>query len=507
MLTPYPFVNALLNPAFYPHAVRDIQAIETHLSWIILTGPYAYKLKKPLNLGFQDYTTLEKRKHYCELEVQYNQPLAGEIYRGIIPITGTHEAPCFQGDGPAIEYLIQMIQFDPNAGFNILADQGQLQPQLIKMLAKSIAHFHATQPSDIQTAFGNPESFLGPMKDNYADIKNRDHDPALLNRLQGIEDWALHQYETHLDLLQLRKSSGCIRACHGDLHLRNIVLYQEKPLIFDCIEFNERFRWIDVISDASFMSMDLSHHDLPELKSLFLNTYIEHTFDYAGVPLLPFYQVHRAMVRAKIALIQSQQKDKNSQEYLNCMTEFSEYIDLAESYTHAKTPTLTITMGPSGSGKSYYSQQWVTIADAFCLRSDVFRKHLFQRDPYAPTPTSEQLALYADKATQQVYALLKSTAENLLKSQQSVIIDAACLKHWQRQIFQNLAAELQIPFQICVFDVPQDILAKRLVQRQQESENISDATLDVLTEQLTHLEPLTVEEEKVAHRITITPDN
>lgn len=509
MQTTYPLINALCNPALYPHTVSGFQIIETHLSWIILTGPYAYKIKKPLNLGFQDFTTLANRKHYCECELRYNQPLSGDLYQAVIPITGTPEAPALAGTGIPFEYAVKMRQFDPNEGFHFLADRKKLSVPLITALATEIARFHRQQPADLTQAYGEPEQVLAPMRANFKTINTlvsssneNDVPPTLKETIAGLETWTQDTAATLTSLLHKRKAEGHIRACHGDLHLGNVVLYEEKPLVFDCIEFNEDFRWIDPISDLAFLAMDLAYHDLHSLKALCVNTYFEQSFDYEGAVLLPFYQCYRAMVRAKIALLLAQQVEKDSLTYHDCMAQFTHYIELADAYTITPPATLTITVGASGSGKSVYTEQLLTQTEALRLRSDVFRKHHFKQDPLSLTPESQRPAMYSEETTHLIYQQLIQTAEMLLKANQSVIIDAACLKQWQRQGFHDLADRLQIPFKIVVFEVPEAVLIERIAQRKQAGDHTSDATKEVVVAQLAQFEPLDEKEQLFAQWIS-----
>lgn len=508
MQTPNSFITALQNPALYPHPVTGFHLIETHLSWIILTGPYAYKIKKPLNLGFQDFTTSQKRQHYCELEIQYNQPLAGDIYCSVISITGTPQSPVLNEmkavstNDITFEYAIKMKQFDPHQAFNFLADKKSLQPSMVTSVAKKIAQFHQHQPADTDHHYGTPANIFSPMEDNFNTIRQLVTDPKKLNQLDHLYNWTHHVFEQYRDILDMRKQQGYIRACHGDLHLGNIVLYHNKPLVFDCIEFNEDFRWIDVMSDIGFLTMDLILHQLKPFKYLFLNTYLDHTLDYEGVILLPLYESYRAMVRAKIYLLQAQQISEKTNKFIYLMNQVAHYLDIAESSTLQQIPpSLTITFGVSGSGKSYHTRQLSMTNDSICLRSDIFRKRFFHLDPFKYAPLSRQKDIYSDKMTKTIYQQLVDTAEKLLKANQSVIIDATCLKQWQRKCFSDLAKKLKIPFKILTFDAPQNILIERLQQRDHNNDHTSDATEAIVNDQLSQQDPLSEEELKFTERV------
>lgn len=495
MQTQNPLIAALQNPALYPHDVTGFEVIETHLSWVILTGPYAYKIKKPLNLGFQDYTTLEKRQHYCELEIQYNQPLAGALYIEVCPILGTPTEPRFSGKGAPQEYAVRMRQFDQSTLWSVLADKGQLSTDTMEPLAQQLGLYHRHQPADRVNAYGSPLSIIEPIKSNFEIIQKNlppDFEPTLLAEQL---DWVLSTYESHYGELLARKNQGAIKACHGDLHLGNMAFYDKKPLVFDCIEFNEDFRWIDTVSDVGFLTMDLACRQLWTHRALFLNTYLETNFDYQGMGLLAFYQHYRAMVRAKIAILTAAQQNPKSPEHTKQIKAFQRYFALAQEIATPKKPALSITMGPSGSGKSLYTEHQMVRNQAIRLRSDVFRKHLFA------TATSPDV-LYHESSTQHVYQALKDTAAMLLKAHFSVIIDATCLKQWQRDLFFNCAQDLQVDFKIWAFEAHETALIENIQHREARGDLISDASIPVMKAQIEAQEPLNETEEQHAERIT-----
>lgn len=478
-------IASLQNPNIYPHRVTQIDVIETHLSWVILTGDYAYKIKKPLNLGFQDFSTLEKRHYYCELEISLNQLLAPSIYISVIPITGTPEDPQLDGKGEPIEYAIKMLQFPQENLLNAWAKAKKLTPSVIKNIAKQIADFHQNAPSDTRSSLGTPAQVLSPMLDNFKDLK-----PLSIAAIATIEEWVKTQAKQLEPLLAKRKGQGFIRACHGDLHCGNIVLINQMPVIFDCIEFNESFRWTDVFNDLAFLTMDLEHFNLNDLSHLLLNQYLEHTGDYDGVLLLKFYQSYRAMVRAKITAIQIHQLSDKAPTALQ--QDLENLIHLAYAYTQPQTPQLTITFGLSGSGKTVYTEQLLMQTGAIRLRADVIRKQLkVSKD-----------TLYSEKTTRSVYEKLQLLAKKLLQAGFAVIIDATCLKQWQRQLFFDLAHQLNLDLQILAFETPIEILRQRIVQRMTTQHDASDADEAVLALQINSLEPLTYQEKNDA-KITL----
>lgn len=495
-------IKALINSALYPHKTKKLDIIETHLSWIILTGFYAYKIKKPINLGFQDFTTLEKRKHFCELEISLNKRLAPQLYIGVIPITGKMSEPQLDGQGPIIEYAIKMHQFNQNSLLSTLAKKKRLSQRMIKNIATQLAHFHqAAEIANGDSPYGTLPQILHPVNDNFSALLGMPFSEPFYTLLQGIQQWTTAQSEIHSSLLNQRKQDGFIRACHGDVHLGNIALVNKSPIIFDCIEFNEDFRWIDTISDTSFLFMDLIHKGFRPLAFTYINQYLENSGDYKGLLLLPFYACYRAMVRAKVTGFAMMQVKTQSLEYQQLKQEFSKFITLASAFSQPPAPSLSITMGISGSGKSVYTEKLLAQQGAIRLRSDVIRKQYFNLPLYEQTPDYQKPSVYSEEVSKKVFQQLRNYAKQYLSHHYPVIIDATCIKYWQRELFFSLANELNVPFQILAFDANLADIAPRLEKRQ-KMKQVSDANLSVAQSQLKNVDLLTEKERNFTTFIT-----
>ncbi len=467
----------------------QFEILETHLSYVILTGQYAYKIKKPLNLGFNDYTTIEKRKFYCEKEVLYNTPLAKEIYIGVVPITGSVHQPALEGKGTALEFAVKMHQFPQEGLFSHLIKQKKINENHIFHLAEQVAHFHQEAPIAPQgEPWGTPDFSF--MQANFTALRSLDCAKAHQEDIDAIERWARGHFAKIKPCLTQRKTQGFIRACHGDLHLNNIVMQNNQGIIFDCIEFNEGLRWIDVMNEIAFLAMDLDFHQRPDLASLFINRYLEITGDYLGARFIAFYQCYRAMVRAKITALMYQQLP--SQAFAE---DFTRYLALAKHYTQPDDAELIITFGVSGSGKTLYTQELLKKMPAIRLRSDVLRKQMHSH--LANKSNFSAKSPYSPEVTREIYQKLKTLAKALLESKLTVIIDATCLHHWQRQIFVDLAYCLHIHLQLLLFEAPREILERRIYERQAHRKDASDATIEVLALQLASLEPLTESEKEI----------
>lgn len=484
---------ALQNPALFPHPVRDFQIIETHISWVLLTGDYAYKLKKPVNFGFLDFTDLAARKHYCEEELRLNQRLTEGLYLEVLPITGSETSPQVEGTGQPIEYMLKMRQFPQSQLLNNLQANGELTHNHIDELASQIAQFHLAAPlvPDINP-HGSPEAVMAPVRQNFEQIRPYLTDKADLVQLDALSAWAESTFLRVHTLLEQRKTQGFIRECHGDIHLGNATILDGKVVIFDCIEFNEAFRFTDVYADTAFLAMDLEDRGLKSLARRFINQYLEITGDYAGLELLNFYKAYRALVRAKIALF-SLNDQASAVERANTLRRYRNYANLAESYSAIPSRFLTITHGVSAVGKSHVAMRLVDALGAIRLRSDVERKRLLG----TPSQThGEQLAegIYSAEANKATYTKLHALAGLILRAGFPVVIDATYLQGAQRDEAAQVAEATGVPFLILDCVAPATVIASWLAQRQLQGNDPSDATEEVIQAQQASRQPLTAAE-------------
>lgn len=487
-------IQSLLCPA------HDRQHIETHISHLLLSGDYAYKLKKPLHFDFLDYSTLEKRHQACQEELRLNRRLAPQWYLEVIAITGTIEQPRLQGQGQPIDYALKMRRFPPNC---LLSEHPELlNRQLIKTLANTIAHFHqqiATLHNS--SSLGTPTAILTFMLQNFTQLDPIIQDATHHAQLKTLKDWTQQRFVQLEPVLAMRRAQGWIRECHGDLHLGNIALVNEQLLIFDGIEFNPALRWIDTLNEIAFLLMDLRHFKRADLAQCLLDHYLQCTGDFSGLSLLCFYQVYRAMVRAKIAAIRLTQTADAAQKE-RWLAECHSYLALATACTQAKTPRLIVLHGLSGSGKSTVAQDLVEFLPALALHSDVERKRLFGLAPEART--TDRTDIYTKEASKRTYQRLVELARICLQAGKSVVIDATCLLQEQRRPFFALAQELTLPLVILDCQLPQSELQKRLNQRQQLNQDPSEATFEVVQQQLDYREPLSSQERRYCLTIDTT---
>lgn len=489
-------IQALLDPARYPHSTDHIQHVETHISHVLLTGRFAYKLKKPLNLGFLDFSTLDKRRFYCEEELRLNQRLAPDIYLEVVTFNGDVSAPCINGSGPVLEYAVKMRQFDPHSTLDRLDERGQLSLQHIDTIATTLANFHARIPSaPWDSLWGRAEIIWQPVNENFEHIAMQAGDsPEVVKWLVGVQQWSIAEHDRLLPVFDMRRRQGYVRECHGDLHLGNIAGEAEEVLIFDCIEFNPALRWIDVMSEVAFSYMDLLHRDHGSFACRFLNRYLELTGDYAGMKLLRYYAVYRAMVRAKVAFIRADQPDLSPEKAEHERQQGLDFIRLADKLSHPEKLSLVITHGLSGSGKSTFSQNLIMQSEMISLRSDVERKRLAGLDALAKSGSSAESGIYSRDFSRRTYAHLAELAGMLLNANWCVLVDATFIARWQRELFRQIAARCGVVFHILDFSVPEAQLRQRIQVRSASGMDASEADIAILELQLETQEPLAPDE-------------
>lgn len=493
-------VTALQQPARFPHPVERFQVIETHISRVLLTGAYAYKIKKPVNLGFLDFSTLEKRRFYCHEELRLNRRLAPELYEAVVSITGSVGDPRLDGDGPVIDYAVRMRQFPDGARLDQVSDRGELTTDHIDQIAEDLADFHRGAPrAGSDSLYGSAAGTGDRMLQNFEQIEKHCEDPAIHARLLPLRDWTQTKLAELHDDFELRRREDWIRECHGDLHLANMALIDDRVVIFDCLEFAEDLRWIDPLSEAAFLYMDLEQRGHAVLARRFLNQYLEAANDYQALNLFRPYLVYRALVRAKVAAIAAHQQQKQPAQRAAALKTLHTYLDLAEHYSQpAGRVPMIVMRGLSGSGKSWLAMRLVEQLGGVRLRSDVERKRLLGIPPEQATHSGVANGAYTPEITQKTYKRLQALAYPILDAGFPVIIDATCLLRTQRSCMKRFAGMAGAPFVLVDVQAPEAVLRERITHRNRNERDASEATLAVLEHQLAMEEPLGAEERKDA---------
>jgi aminoglycoside phosphotransferase family enzyme/predicted kinase len=486
-----PLIRALLMPHRYGDGVSHVTLVSTHISWVLLAGVFAYKIKKSIKLSFLDFSTLQQRQFFCKEELRLNQRYSPDIYLAVVGIYHSCDDPQWQGTDSPIEYAIKMRRFEQDDRLDRVCLRGELLPEHLSDLARRVTVFHHDAAIAIQaTGFGSATLVLEQALQNFDDLLPMLSPEDQQQRLLRLRTWTLVQHSKLAPLMKMRQETGYVRECHGDLHLGNLFLRGASVRLFDCVEFNETLRWIDVASDIAFTYEDLMAQGRSDLACWFLNEALGCSGDYASAPLLRYYAVYRALVRAKVALIQYEQDGQSREKALDALA-------LAEQLSSPPEVHVLITHGASGSGKTYATDVLLKADTQACtlrLRTDVERKRRFHLDPLKTSESGLNTDLYSAQNIKQTYVDLLRTTETLLRANWSVIVDGAFLQRSQREYFRQLARALEVPFSILAPLATKEQMVARVQQRLARGDDASEASLAVLSHQLVSLEPLAPEE-------------
>lgn len=495
-------IRSLLIPCAYPHPVSNIELIETHISWVVLTGPFAYKIKKPVVLDFLDFSTLPRRRYYCEEELRLNRKWAPELYLDVVPICGSDENPSIGGDTNVIEYALKMAQFPQHARLDEQLDAGLLNDDDMHELAEAIAGYHDDANSlDYVSDEDSIQRVRSPMLDNFSPV--RPHVNGEL--LQRIQDWTEKSLRQLEPALIDRQKNGFVRECHGDLHLANLVRLSSGIAAFDCVEFSAELRNIDVLSDVAFLVMDLTGRTRQDLAYVFTNRYLECTGDYAGMALFGLYFVYHCMIRAKVASLRCTERTDVAGRRRD-RKEINHYCFVALKWIEGRAPLLIAMHGYSGSGKTWLSSRLMSRLPAIRVRSDIERKRLYEINETEGSRSIVGQGIYTNRARSDLYVLLFDIAARLLECEYNVILDASFLRQEDRSSVQALALRLGIPFVFVDTSANRGELLRRVKRRQRNSSDASEADALVLQHQFENSEPLDVAERRETVAVSTDTD-
>ncbi|MFQ4134952.1 AAA family ATPase [Nodosilinea sp. PGN35] len=489
-------IQQMCEPGFYPHPVAaPVRLLQTHVSYVLLTGDYAYKVKKPVNFGFLDYSTLEKRRHFCQEELRLNQRGAGPLYLEVVTIG--QAADSYQlGSGTPVEYAVKMVQFPQDTLLSALYDRGELTDSLMQDLAVAVADFHrGAETNDHIRSFGTVEQIRQAFDENYEQTLGYIGGPQTQAQFDETKAYTDQFFVAHADLFERRMAQNWIRACHGDLHLNNICRWRDQLYLFDCIEFNEPFRYVDVMYDVGFVVMDLLSKDCAALATVFLNHYIERTGDWEGVQLLPLYISRQAYVRAKVTSFLLGDPSVDEATKRKATETAAGYYRLAWSVCQPRRGAVYFMAGLSGSGKSTTARQLAGQIQAIHLRSDAVRKHLAG----VPLDQRGDDSLYTPAMTERTYDRLLTLGIALAQAGYPVILDAKYDRNRLRQSAIERVQAVALPLSILHCTAPPEVLEQRVRDR---AGDIADATVTVLHRQ--HMEPFTEVEQPLVQTIDTT---
>lgn len=507
-------IEKLLESSAFPHAVKDIQIVETHISYVVLTGEFAYKIKKPVHFDFVDYSTLENRREFCRQELTLNRRYCPDIYLDVVPILESsghfHVGKPLTGGGPVseasgdndapgtadapVEYAVRMKQFSQESILDHLINETDFDPGLISQFADSVARFHQAEPAvSLDDIDGELVKIRDEVNDNFALLEAPLAATSTAQIMAALKQWSVDEFDRLRQPMALRMQEGKFRKCHGDLHLQNIILHQGKLAPFDGIEFNPDLQIVDVFNEVAFPFMDLLEHKRPDFAWRFLSAYLERDGDYRHLDLIRFFAVYRAMVRAKVTWMNCQNQTAAGLHSVAPNVDpgglpdshpWDRYLVVAHQLTQPAEPKLSITFGFSGSGKSTRALVEIGRSGGIQIRSDVERQRIKTEQTSAN--------LYDSQTTDRVYHKLLADAELILAAGYSVVVDATFLALRHRAEFKKLAHRMGREFEILACDASFNESVARIKNR---TDDPSEATIEVLKQQMDHFDPLTAEEQ------------
>lgn len=474
-------IGFLADSCSYNHRPAVVHIIQTHASIVAIAPPFVYKVKKNVNHGFLDYSSLEKRKHFCEQEVILNRRLAPDIYLGITPIVRVDGGGlAFSETGNTVDYAVTMRCVPDDALLKHRLAKGQIGRSDMVALGKLLGQFYRSQkPEPAVAAFGAPDTVRYSIEENFTQTERFVNTALSSAAFRAIKEFNAGFFQRYSPLLERRAAEGRIKECHGDLHLEHIAFLSSGIRILDCIEFNERFRCIDTASDVAFLAMDLEFHKRFDLAQTLVETVAAETGDKDIAPVLNFYKCYRAYVRGKIAALRSVSAELPDGEKYPSLVLAKKYFRLALHYALSQSrPTAIFVMGKPASGKSSLAQHIAAETGWKYCSSDITRKelagvHLFERKS-----DSERKTLYSPAMTEKTYSALEKEMMMCGTARRQIVIDATFGKKKQRDRFCNAAIKAGMRYCFVVARADEAETAERLARREHNSHTISDARLE-----------------------------
>lgn len=474
------WIDALARPAAYAHPVDTVEVHQTHISIVFLAGRFAYKVKKPVNLGFLDFRTLDQRKYFCEEEVRLNRRLAPQVYLDVLPITIDAGRPRFGGTGPAVEWAVLMKRLPGDATLQSRVLRGDIEPETLDRLAQRLAQFHRQADRNQQArAFGRFAFVAHNARENFQQTETHVGVTVAANVFEGVRALTEAQLHQHHDRIEARADRDLPCDTHGDLHLDHVYYFpDESPpddlVMIDCIEFADRFRYADPVADAAFLVMDLKFHGRRDLARRFADAYFQAAGDADGRDLLPFWSAYRAVIRAKVDGIKVLARELGPTVHASVLARAQAHwlLALGELETPARRPALVIVCGLPGSGKSTLAASLAEVGNFQLLRSDLIRKELTQAAGLSATASGFWEGIYDPVWSERTYREMLTRAERLWWNGERVLVDANFREDGQRQLFLDAAKRWCIPtlFLHCQTDAA--LVRQRLQARR---DDVSDA--------------------------------
>jgi len=485
-------LKSLMKPDAYPEAVTGVELIQTHISYIFLTDRYAYKIKKAVDFGFLNFSTIDRRRFYCNEEVRLNRRLSPDIYEGVVELRETPHGAAFHGSGAIIDYAVKMRRLPADRMLDKLVDCGEITAQTMREISRVIAEFHRTAlTSDTIADHGRLERIMYNWQENFEQTIPFEDTTLPAHERETIRSWVTAFATEHKNIFQQRLEGGFIRECDGDIHLENICLDNGTIHIFDCIEFNERFRCCDTAADIAFLLMDLDFHGRHDLADDVIDEYVSVSGDAGAVFLIDFYKIYRSFVRGKVESFRLNDSGISEEDQTRARNKAIRYFRLVRGYIERRSlkPALYITCGHMGTGKSTLTAQLAFELGIASYNSDVIRKQLAGLPPEEQTREVFNKGLYNQQSNEATYAELLRKAEQHLAAGSAVIIDACFPHRNQRAAFAALANQHAVPLTILHVVCNEAENKRRLLDRATTGTSVSDGRLELLADQIAGFEP------------------
>ncbi len=468
---------AMSDPGFHPGGTEPVERVETHISHVFLTGREVFKMKKAVDFGFLDFSTLEKRKRFCEREVDLNRRLAPDVYLGVDAVTREGDRYSLNGEGGAVEYVVRMRRLPESRNMTGMLSRGEVDGAFIDELAGVLTRFYENSERGPEIdEFGRPEAIRGNCEENF--VQTAPYEGWIVNdrTFKLVRAVSMGFLERRKSLFQHRVEAGKVRDCHGDLRAEHVYM-DDGIKIVDCIEFNERFRYQDTASDLAFLAMDLDFRGYPRISRELLKAYVRQTRDRDVFNLIDFYKIYRAMVRVKVNCFHIDKDNPERREKAGAMADTQRYMKLAELYAEKIfRPTIWVVCGTVATGKSTISKSLAESLDIRVLRSDEIRKRLFKKSPDVSAESDFQKGVYSKHATSLTYGKQLLEAREEIEKGLSVILDATFGDRHRRDEVRLLAEDAKAGLMFVACECPEAVIKKRLEERENRP-GVSDARL------------------------------
>ncbi len=490
-----PLIRAMMQADFYPDRADSVELRQTHISYVLLAGDYVYKVKKPVRFTFLDYSSLEKRRHFCHEEIRLNRRLAATVYLDVLAIVGDGERFGLR-DSPRqeetiCEYAVKMRRLPEEYFLDRLIQEGKARKEDFDRIAAILADFYATAATDRASLYGSPEMIRLNLETNVAELAPCVGETLTLDEFKHVQDYHLSFLTENRAIFETRARDGRVREGHGDLRAEHICL-EKNPVIFDCIEFSEEFRYCDAASEIAFLSMDLDYLGVPTLSNYFVTSFQNLTKDPGLSRLLPLYKAYRACVRGKVETLKSREPEVPEKEQREAKGRARRYFHLAYCYASGPCPAAIIVVcGLAGSGKSTIARILGARTGYQIFNSDVIRKQLAGLPSTSHLQDEYGTGLYSDSVNALTYDCLLKQAECSLKAGEGAIVDATFKDPEHRRLVIEMSSRTGVPVLFVECRASEETTFRRLQERQQRPGEVSDATVAVYLRQRKEFAPLT----------------